>query len=77
MTKAERNSRTFKARKMYAVQCKALGFKPEENYLLWGERRLTDDLQIKYKLAPKWRRRRALKKMGYNRADVKRILATL
>lgn len=77
MTKTEARRRTNKARTMYAVQCKALGVKPCDNFTAWGEKRLTDDLQIKYKMARKWRRRRALKIMGYSRSDIKGILATL
>jgi len=77
MTKSERHFRNVKARKLYLIQCKALGKKPAENFGVWGEKRLTDDLQVKYLTSPKWRRRMALKKMGYDRADVKRILASL
>lgn len=71
MNKTEQKRRTWKAKKLYAFQCKKLGVKPAENYLEWGEKRLIDDLQVKYHLASKWRRRRALKALGWDRKRIR------
>lgn len=77
MTKTEAKRRNWKARQLYVLQCKKLRVKPAENCSNWGERRLTDDLQLKYQTASKWRRRRALKALGYSGLKLRDLLARI